>query len=173
MVSGRARRLSGDGLPAEFVEVEGDGGGAVEAGEGGFEGVAEEEWSAVGGVDMEGVWWVSQRSAICGRGSMLPVSVVLSGGDDEGGGVAWRRVRAVWRSAGSRVPVGGWGWRGGAGRPRSQAERWMLWWALAPQMIWRGVWVVVRAASRARRRASWLDSVPPVVTRASAVGWSG
>lgn len=40
-------------MPAEFVEVEGDGGGAVEAGELGAAGGAEEEPGAVGGVDVE------------------------------------------------------------------------------------------------------------------------
>ena len=43
----------GDGLPAEFVQVEGDGVGGVEAGEAVAVAVAEEEASAVGGVDVQ------------------------------------------------------------------------------------------------------------------------
>src|SRR5690606_8177898 len=42
-----------DGLPAEFVQVEGDGVGGVQSGERGPVAVAEEQRPAVGGVDVE------------------------------------------------------------------------------------------------------------------------
>ncbi len=50
---GDGQEAGRDRLPAEFVQVEGDGVGAGEAGEGGLVGVAEEQRPAVGGVDVE------------------------------------------------------------------------------------------------------------------------
>src|SRR5690606_26324447 len=50
---GYGEEAGGCGLPAEFVQVEGDAVGAVEAVEEGAVGGAEEEGSAVGGVDVE------------------------------------------------------------------------------------------------------------------------
>ncbi len=61
--------------------------------------------------------------------------------------------------------AGGGGYDDGFGRPRSQAARAMLWWALVPQTVCTGPW-----RSRARSRASWLASVPPVVMTASGEG---
>ncbi len=58
----------------------------------------------------------------------------------------------------------------GAGRPSIQAARWTLWWALAPVTTRRGPGA---ARSRARSRATRLDSVPPLVMRASGAGASG
>lgn len=53
VVVGDGEDACGGGLPAEFVEVEGDAVGAVEAVEFGAVGGAEEEGAAVGGVDVE------------------------------------------------------------------------------------------------------------------------
>lgn len=102
------------------------------------------------------------------------VGGACGGGEEDGSGASGEVGEAGVDGVGVRMPSGV-GRVRGSGRPRSQAERGMLWWALAPQTIWRGragrcgsVAVPAgAAASRARSRASWLDSVPPVVISAS------
>ena len=88
------------------------------------------------------------------------------GGDEEGAVVVGEGVRSA---AGSRTPVGA-GRTTGSGRPRSQAARCDAVVGVGARRgcVWTGPW-----RSRARRRASWLASVPPVVTRASGVGGRG
>src|SRR5947208_2236798 len=114
--------------------------------------------------------WVVVTSAMRGRGSMAPVSVVPAVATTMAGPGIW--LSALSRVAGSRVPsragrVTGWG------SPRSQAARWMLWWVVAAHTVWMLADPLVRARSLARRRAWWLESVPPVVTMASGAGWPG
>lgn len=161
VVVGDGEDAGGCGLPAEFVQVEGDAVGAVEAVDEVAVGGAEEEWAAVGGVDVEfgAVGFGEVGDGVEGV-DVAGVGGAGGGCDEEGalvsgeGGFEGREVHGA----------GGGGDDEGVGRPRSQVARAMLWWALAAQMVWMGPW-----RSRARRRASWLASVPPVVTRAS--GW--
>lgn len=78
----------GDGLPAEFVQVEGDGVGVGESVEFGAVPVAEEEASAVGGVDVEA----------CAVGG-AEVGDVGQRVDESGvGGAAWWRRRGGGRA---------------------------------------------------------------------------
>lgn len=162
---GDGEEACGDGLPAEFVEVEGEGAGAGEALDAGAVAGAEGEEAAVGGVDVEvGAVVVAQIGDGFERVDEAGVGGAGGGGDEDGLRAA---ARASARWVGSRMPAGV-GREVVGGRPRSQAARGTEWWALAP-------WRTVRPGpwrSRARSRASWLASVPPVVTRASGVGVS-
>lgn len=83
------------------------------------------------------------------------------GGDEEGAGEGGEGVV----EGGGVHGAAGAGMTTGRGSPRIQVARVTLWWALAAQMVCTGPW-----RSRARRSASWLASVPPVVTRASGRG---
>lgn len=105
-----------------------------------------------------------------GRGSMSPSSVVPAVAMTRAGPAVVASARS--RAAGMTRPA----WQAtvtGVGRPRSHAARWMLWWALVPQTTWTVRAPAARARSRARRRATRLDSVPPLVTRASGWGLRG
>lgn len=156
----------GCGLPAEFVEVEGDAVGAVEAVDLVAVGGAEEEGPAVGGVDVE--FRAVGGAEVGDGGEWVDLAGVggAGGGGDEEGLVAVVGEGLV--ECGEVHDAVGGGDGEGVGRPRSQAARVMLWWALVAQMVCTGP-----LRSRARRRASWLDSVPPVVMSASGVGWWG
>lgn len=77
----------GDGLPAEFVQVEGEGVGGVEAGESVAVAVAEEEAAAVGGVDVEAGAVGGGEGGDGGEGvDESGVGGAGGGGDDEGAG---------------------------------------------------------------------------------------
>lgn len=168
--SGYGEEPGGDGLPAEFVEVEGDGVGAFDAVELVSVGFAEEEGAAVCGVDVE--FGAVAVAEVGDFGEGVDESCVggACGGGDEDGSAAGAESGGVsdgegFVEGGEVDGSGGCGDGEGWGRPRSQAARGSEWWALAPQMMRRAP-----CRSRARSSASWLDSVPPVVMRASPVG---
>ena len=78
----------GDGLPAEFVQVEGDGVGVLEAGEVVAVAVAEQEGAAVGRVDVEaGVMGCAQAGDVGEGVDEAGVGGAGGGGDEVGAGV--------------------------------------------------------------------------------------
>ncbi len=113
---------SGGGrLPAEFVQVDGDGTGPVEAVEEPAVGRAEEDGASVGGVDVE--FGAVGRGDVGELRERVDEALVggSGGGDDEDGagegGQGRVEGRRVDRAAGGGTTTG-------SGRPRSQAARW-------------------------------------------------